>query len=170
MVNSLSVTLSRWLNMLFLIFENAIAGTTNQTEGLPAGFSVAEGPDAPNEELYWDGSAIVYKPPRPTLSSFWDTQSNQWEEPNTPQVAAPPNWKGLEVSLAGTPAFGKAFNTAPANAWALLLSTIGMMHNIDHLVFALNAIRQGMPEDFNSVEIEQINQALEINNFELRIS
>jgi hypothetical protein len=156
--------------MLFLIFENAIAGTTNQTEGLPAGFSVAEGPDAPNEELYWDGSAIVYKPPRPTPSSVWNTHSNQWEEFAVPQqIVTLPDWKGLELALTGTQAFGRAFNTAPANAWTLLLSTITTMHNIDHLMFALNAIRQGMPEDFNSAEIEQINQALEANNFDFKI-
>jgi hypothetical protein len=67
--------------MLVLIYEGAIAGITEQAEGLPSGFEAVEAPDLPLEQLFWDGKAVVEKPSQPSPAHVWDSEQNAWIAP-----------------------------------------------------------------------------------------
>jgi hypothetical protein len=168
--------------MLFLIFDNAIAGTTTQVEGLPNQFEAIEGPDMPLELVYWDGQAIKLKPPQPSETAYWNPQAKEWQEPQVPVPTGEtePNWTMLIDSLRNSPQWGRAFAAAcitlKANtAFTTLMATLSGLHSIETLEFAIARLREEMTEiaevgDFSADEITELNHKLSDAGFNLQLS
>lgn len=88
--------------MLFYVDEtNQIVGT-HQGEAIdpPSGWQLVAGPDANREALYYNGTAILLRPTRPSDTATWDATTNTWVEPPAPPEPTPtPNWGGLADAL-----------------------------------------------------------------------
>lgn len=67
--------------MFHYVFQNQLAGTTTDQENLPQGFTVVEGPDLPQDLLYYDPAtgSVLTKPDRPSPFAYWEV--DQWVEP-----------------------------------------------------------------------------------------
>ena len=170
--------------MFFLIFDNEIAGTTAQDEGLPAGFRAVEGLDAPLENLYWDGKAIALKPQKPNAAAYWDARTKAWKIPPVASFSLPlasansPNWNMLISSLQNTPEWGRAYTAAEktlkANASFTTLMSALTMRDEATLKFALAKLREAMESitglgDFTPSEVQSINQKLKAAGFGFQI-
>jgi hypothetical protein len=62
----------------------------------PDGWLLLEGPDGSPTDVYYDGTAIQFKPARPSETAYWDYEANSWQEP--PPLPPPPvlpNWGNL---------------------------------------------------------------------------
>ena len=59
--------------MHVLVYQNTIAGQTDNPDSLPSGFSVYEVPDQPLDNVYFDTNAkkVVAKPPKPSPDAVW---------------------------------------------------------------------------------------------------
>lgn len=96
--------------------------------------------------------------PAPTApGQMWNVETQAW----VANYAY--NWLALKGLLRSTALFSKAFGTANANAFTLLLSTLESQEADNEarwgdFVFALNAIRLGLEADFTQAEIEEFNQ------------
>lgn len=168
---------------MFLIFDNQIAGTTAQDEGLPAGFRAVEGMDAPLENLYWDGKAIALKPPKPNNTAYWDTKTKAWKTPPVASFSSAipnsPDWNKLVESLENSPEWGRTYaaseRTLKANtAYTTLMTVLGSLRKVETLQFALFKLREAMEGisglgDFNPDEVDSINQKLKAAGFEFQI-
>jgi hypothetical protein len=164
--------------MLFLVSDGEIVGTTDQVENLPDGYEAVSGPDLAIEQLYFDGTAIQIKPAQPSPAHFWS--EGGWRLPDVVAIPVSENWNGLLMALRGSSFFAKCFESAErtlkANAaWTLLYGTLTRTHNLEDLMFSLFKMREAMRGiaaigDFTPGEIEQMNQILEANGFELRLS
>ncbi len=149
----------------------------------PSGFvgrAVLEGADLPIAALYFDGSAILPKPDRPSDLYEWDRQTHEWVAPQQPLPFTPQqNWEELLAQLRGSAFFAKCFNAAErtlkANAaWTLLYGTLTRTHNLEDLQFSLYKMREALSGiaaigDFTPEEVEALNQMLEQTGFELRL-
>lgn len=66
----------------------------------PDGLQLIEGPDTAINALYYDGTAILPKPDRPTDTAIWDNASHSWVEPPRPPEPVPtPDWGALGDAL-----------------------------------------------------------------------
>lgn len=167
---------------MFLIYEGAIAGTTDQAEDLPEGYSAHPGPDAPIEEVYWDGADVILKPEKPSAIAFWNIETLSWTEPEAFVI---PNlqsldWDKLIAALDSSPEWERAYTaserTLKANtAFTTLMSALTSIRKVETLQFALSKLREAMSGisglgDFTPEEIASINQKLEAAGFELRLN
>jgi len=87
--------------MLFYISDNQIVGT-HQGEAIdpPNGWQLVAGPDDSRDNLYYDGTAVLLKPPRPSDTALWDNTTHSWVEPPAPPEPEPvPNWAALGDAL-----------------------------------------------------------------------
>lgn len=161
----------------FFLQNGQIVGTTDDPNIAIAGFEIAEGVDLPVEQLYWNGSEICPKPERPSPLHVWERL--EWILPFVATLERE-NWDGLVSSLRGTAVWAKVYTAASrtlkANvSWTLLYGTLTRTHNLQDLQFAIAEIREAMAGisaigDFTSEEIEQINQILMLNGFELELA
>ena len=161
--------------MQWLISENQIVGIPDPNITYPSGFEVVEGVEAIDRSLvYFNGTAVVFKPEKPSPGAVWNPVDNEWIEPESPPVL--PNWAGLENELRGSDVWLKAFTAADEtvkaqNRFTLLMSTIATTHNLNDLKFAFNGLRQAMAEipsvgDFTESELNWIGEILLDNDFD----
>jgi hypothetical protein len=87
--------------MYYWIYNGEIAGDSDSDAiQPPPGWSIAEGPDGGRDSLYYDGTAVLLKPERPTETALWDASTNSWLEPPAPPEPVPsPNWAALGDAL-----------------------------------------------------------------------
>ena len=168
---------------MYLVFDNEIAGVANTSEGLPFGFKAVDGPDAPLENLYWDGKAIALKPPKPNAAAYWDARTKTWKTPpvaNIPSLApGSPDWNKLIESLENSPEWGRTYaaseRTLKANtAYTTLMTVLGSLRKVETLQFALAKLREAMEGisglgDFTPSEVQSINQKLKAAGFGFQI-
>ncbi|MDM9583079.1 hypothetical protein [Nostoc sp. GT001] len=170
--------------MIFLICNNEIAGITDvylESE-LPTGYKCIEGPNLLPYEVYWDGEAVLPKPPQPSLEHYWDSTTNTWQLPQLitiPQIKVE-NWDKLILLLDSSPEWGRVYaaaeKTLKANtAFTTLLTTLTNLRKVETLIFAIAKLREAMTGisgvgDFTSEEIASINQKLTDCGFELQLS
>ncbi|NJR37751.1 MAG: hypothetical protein HC781_01595 [Leptolyngbyaceae cyanobacterium CSU_1_4] len=157
--------------MNVLVFEDAIAGITEQLDNLPVGFTAVEAPDLPLEQLYWDGAIVRIKPEQPSSLHVWEV--DQWVLPQ-PNVFGE-NWQGLTEILTGSGFWTKAYDastrTLKANsAFTVLLAVLTSTQRVDRLANALALLRGAMIGigaigDFTPDELEEIAQILRDNGF-----
>jgi hypothetical protein len=85
----------------FIDQDNQIVGYCNdESVGTPSGFTLVEGPNTSRDDLYYDGTAIQFKPDRPSDTAYWDNTTNTWQEPPPPPPAPVlPNWGNLADRL-----------------------------------------------------------------------
>ena len=169
---------------MYLIFDNEIAGVANTSEGLPSGFKAVDGPDAPLENLYWDGKKIALKPQKTNAAAYWDARTKAWKTPPEASFSLPPagadspNWNMLITSLQNTPEWGRAYTAAEktlkANASFTTLMSALTMEDEATLQFALTKLREAMEGitglgDFTPAEVQSINQKLKAAGFGFQI-
>lgn len=166
---------------MFLIHEGAIAGTTDQAEDLPEGYSAHPGPDAPIDDLYWDGTNVILKPEKPSPTAIWNVEAHLWTEPETFVIPSLPlDWDKLIAALDSSPEWERAYTaserTLKANtAFTTLMSALTSIRKVETLQFALSKLREAMSGisglgDFTPEEINSINQKLEDAGFDLRLN
>lgn len=99
----------------FIDQDNQIVGYSNTDDvGLPASCTLVEGPDASRDDLYYDGTAIQFKPERPSDTAYWDNTTNTWQEPPPPPPPpVVPNWGALADSLVADIAILAILSTNP---------------------------------------------------------
>lgn len=87
--------------MYYYISNNQIVGNSDSDQvGTPAGWLLVEGPYGTRDDLYYDGTAVLLKPERPTETAIWDDASHSWVEPPAPPEPVPaPNWTALGDAL-----------------------------------------------------------------------
>jgi hypothetical protein len=85
----------------FIDQDNQIVGYCNdESVGTPSGFTLVEGPNTSRDDLYYDGTAIQFKPDRPSDTTYWDNTTNTWQEPPPPPPPPVlPNWGNLADRL-----------------------------------------------------------------------
>lgn len=165
---------------LYLIDNLGIAGVTDQAENLPDGYFAHKGPDAPIEDLYWDGTDVILKPEKPSAIAIWNTEALSWEEPEAFVIPSLPlDWDKLIAALDSSPEWERAYTaserTLKANtAFTTLMSALTSIRKVETLQFALAKLREAMSGisglgDFTTEEIASINQKLAQAGFELRL-
>lgn len=130
-----------------------------------------------------NGQSTIPEGAIPILDELWGECMNEPDKyvwggntlkPNPAWVSRlstppPPDWKGLLTRLRATPIYAKAMGTSNPNAWAVLLFALGTSHNTNDLEHALVMVRNGLYEDFNALELGQINQFLTDCNIGVQI-
>lgn len=145
--------------MLYLIHNNQIVGTTQQTTGLPHGYTAVEGPDAPIYDLEYKDGAITYKKgPERTNPVFIDLP---------PVVVS--NWAGALTDLQNTAVFKKAFATKDTNAFSMLVAVFTTTHNVENLNYFVGLVRAGLYEDFTAEEIAEFNTIMDNNHIDFNL-
>ena len=174
--------------MYFLInpATDQIMGTTNDPNAT-AGFLAVSGPDAPVENVYFDGEAIQFKPPRPTGNFTW--QGDQWVEIPSLGFPAVADWKGLEADFRGSVIYARIYQVASqpseatiealiqtqraATAHSLLLSALSSTRSEADLAFAIAELRTVMAQhpmgDLTTEDVAFINSKLEQRHLTLRL-
>lgn len=87
--------------MFYWIQGNQIAAIGNSDQiVMPDSYTCLEGPDGSLQDVYYDGTAVLLKPERPSDTAIWDDASHSWVEPPPPPEPAPvPNWAALGDAL-----------------------------------------------------------------------
>ena len=87
--------------MFYWIHDNQIAAIGNSDQIImPDSYTCLEGPDGSLQDVYYDGTAVLLKPERPTETAIWDDASHSWVEPPAPPEPVPaPNWAALGDAL-----------------------------------------------------------------------
>lgn len=87
--------------MFYWIHDNQIAAIGNSDQIImPDSYTCLEGPDGSLQDVYYDGTAVLIKPERPTETAIWDDASHSWVEPPAPPEPVPaPNWAALGDAL-----------------------------------------------------------------------
>ncbi len=138
------------------------------------------GPDAPIEDLYWDGETIILKPPKPSDEHHWDSETNTWIAPVPIVIPQYLDWDKLITLLDSSPEWGRVYaaaeKTLKANtAFTTLLTTLTNLRKLETLEFAIAKLREAMIGisgigDFTAEEIASINQKLAECGFDLQLS
>ena len=79
------------------------------------------------------------------------------------------DWQGLKNAMRGTVFFGMAIGTANANAFSLMLATLDSGSpdegRLQDFVFAVAAVRAGMPVDYTAPQLSELRGLLEQYGF-----
>jgi hypothetical protein len=96
--------------MLHYVFQDQLAGTTTDPNNLPQGFQVLEGPDLPQDLLYYDlvEGLVKLRPDRPSPMSYWSV--DRWAEPEV--------FTGVEAPTADP----DLFESVRRKLWGTILS------------------------------------------------
>lgn len=171
---------------LYIIEDKSIVGITNDPAAkLPKDFYVVEGMEEPIEKLYFNGSTILRKPPKPSTNKNynWDGETNSWKEGSSLNLGVSsepfPLWGNLISELQESPVWAKvnssASKTNAANfAVTLLLRVLDVTRKESDLLYAFNNLREVLNsaaslEDFNTSELEFIQASLTKNNFTITV-
>lgn len=87
---------------MYYVDETGIIVGNHEGEPInpPSGLQLIEGPEASISELYFDGTAILLKPERPSNTAIWEDTTHSWVEPPAPPEPEPvPNWAALGDAL-----------------------------------------------------------------------
>jgi hypothetical protein len=163
----------------FWINDGAIAGISEdlmEPERYPQGFTLVEGPDAPAETLFWNGSEVAKKPEQPSSQHVWNFEKNDWMLPHIFQSEPIANWQGLADDLTGSTLWAKAYEastrTLKANsAFTVLLTVLTSTKRADRLNHAIALLREAMRGisaigDFTADELVEIAQTFSDNGFD----
>ncbi|MBE9178657.1 hypothetical protein IQ268_08805 [Oculatella sp. LEGE 06141] len=161
--------------MWYFIADNQVVSPPMDTkpEVLPVGFALAEGEELEPAEAYFDGTAVVAKPPQPSSLHYWNESS--WELPPLPVPMPLQNWDGLVEDLRRSMPWAKVYEgagrTLKANkAFTLLYGTLTTTHHLSDFATAIADVRDGLRGiagigDFTAEELEWLRSRLEIHGF-----
>jgi hypothetical protein len=157
--------------MFYLIDETGQIAGLSTIALAPGGWLAVEGPDASRDDLYYDGTAIQFKPDRPSDTSYWDHATNTWQEPPPPPPPPVlPNWGAMADSLVADIAILAILATNP-----LFPALVGRLQTLR------NGGAMGDPEplialwnhhsySFSEEQVDTINQLTAQNNIPLVLS
>ena len=164
--------------MHVLIFNDQIAGTTDNPESLPTGFTAYDYPgSAPMADLYWDGTDVLPKPAKPSGRHVWSNAARGWLEVAQPSIPPQPQWGQLANDLTTLPVWLRVYDLADTslpvnNAFTMLQTVLTATKDIARLQAAIAKLRAALTNeaaDFDGDELTAINQALTDARFALQL-